>query len=147
MFFFKEIDKQLSKEIFKHYNYFSYLIRANYSNTSSFKLESMLHEYLNDKTNSYKHPFVIYNETGESCSKNQSDANTCLNILMSKWLNKLIENNQKTFDFNSKTNIIYRYCNHSIISSDLTTLLQSILHQLCYIIEIHESCAFDVSLL
>lgn len=107
----------------------------------------MLHEYLNDKTNSFKHPFLIHNDASENDSTNRSDANTCFNILMSKWLNKLIENNQKISDFNSKTTIIYRYCNHSNISSNLLTLLQSILHQLCYIIEIHESCAFDVSLL
>ncbi|CAF0715148.1 unnamed protein product [Brachionus calyciflorus] len=142
-----KIDKQLSEEIFKHYNYFSYLRRLKFSNSSSFKLESILHEYLNDKSSSYSHPLIIYNDSNNECSndsKNHAESNNCLNILMSKWLNKLIDSNsQKLSDFNAKPSIIYRYCNHSILSSDLITLIQSILHQLCYIIGIHEACAFD----
>lgn len=143
---FLEIDKKLSNEIFKHYNYFNYLKRLYFSNTYSFKLESLLNEYLHDKTSAYRHPLIIHNQTKVSSDDpSHNEKITCFNILMSKWLNKLMESNLKKNDSNALPSIIYRYCNHSILSADLTTLLQSILHQLCYIIEIHESCAFDVS--
>lgn len=108
----------------------------------------MLNEYLNDKSSGYNHPLVVYNDskTGTQ-NQNQNQNVTYFNILMSKWLNKLIESNSKKNEIEPRTSIIYRYCNHSILSADLTTLLQNVLHQLCYIIEVHESCAFDVSYL
>lgn len=146
LLFFSEIDKQLSKEIFKHYNYFNYLKRLYFSNSFSFKLENLLNEYLNDKTNAYSHPLVVYNDSKNGTNyQSQNENDTCFNILMSKWLNNLIDGNSKKNEMESRTSIIYRFCNHSILSADLTTLLQNVLHQLCYVIEIHESCAFDVS--
>ncbi|RNA27285.1 NACHT and WD repeat domain-containing 2-like [Brachionus plicatilis] len=139
-----KIDKQLANEIFKHYNYFNYLKRSFFGNSYSFKLESMLNDYVNDTTLAYSHPLVVFNESKISCQDScHNETITYFDILMSKWLNKLIDTRSKKNDSNRKSSIIYRYCNHSILSSDLTTLLQSVFHQLCYIIEIHESCAFD----
>lgn len=39
--------------------------------------------------------------------------------------------------------IVYRFCACTVPSSDMTTLIQSIVHQICYFLEIHESWSFD----
>jgi len=40
---------------------------------------------------------------------------------------------------------VFRFCGRTVVSSDLTTVLQSIVHQVCYLLEIHESWSFNVS--
>ncbi len=42
--------------------------------------------------------------------------------------------------------VVYRFCAHTVVSSALATLVQSVAHQLCYILGVHESWAFAVSL-
>jgi hypothetical protein len=41
--------------------------------------------------------------------------------------------------------VVYRFCAHTVVSSALATLVQSVAHQLCYILGVHESWAFAVS--
>jgi hypothetical protein len=40
---------------------------------------------------------------------------------------------------------VFRFCARTVVSSDLRTVIQSVAQQVCYLLEIHESWAFDVS--
>lgn len=46
---------------------------------------------------------------------------------------------------NLENSIVYRYCGQTLTSSNAFSLIQSIVHQLAYLFEIHESISFQVS--
>ena len=125
-----KIDKSLSKELFKHYEMYK-----NYKSNSTLgpdsKFESLINNYLKQK--SPNHPLILYENEDE-----YYQSSVCYSQLISNWLNKRMNSSN-----NQHTSILYRFTNTTIISSKLSTLFQSILHQLTYLLECHESFAFD----
>ena len=134
-----KIDKQLAEEIHAHYelykNLSKYETKFNQENRHKQQsFESKLANYLGKET---RHPLVLYSAASEH-SKDYSDKSFIYELntdeLIAKWMRK----NRAGHRF-----IIYRFCGHTIISSQLTTVIQSMMHQLSYLLEIHESWAFD----
>ena len=72
----------------------------------------------------------------------QIDSNYYDNKVLSKIVATWIEKYAK----NTNYPIVYRFCGQTIFSNNLYNLIQSIMHQLCFLFEIHESFAFHVSL-
>jgi hypothetical protein len=132
--FAPKIDKQLAQEIYKHYGFYTYLKGIETPNAAQAenKFKSILNEYMRDTSGMY--PILLCNNDSQDLSY--------FDIFASKWLNSLIQANQQMKE--NQLTILYRFANHSILSSDLFTLVQSIAHQACYLLEVHESSAFNV---
>jgi hypothetical protein len=128
-----KIDKSLSKELFKHYEMYKYY-KTNSVVGSESKFESLINHYL--KLKSQNHPLILYENEDE-----YYQSSICYSQLISNWLHKRMNSSN-----NQNTSILYRFTNKTLISSKLSTLFQSILHQLTYLLECHESFAFDSSI-
>lgn len=138
-----KIDKSLAKEIYSHY-----LLCKQLSSTSNSKFSSehvknsfknLLDQYLcNNEESSFiktSHPLIIYTSTPQnSFTSNQLIAEYVYNIMQQDELNHTILNNSF---------LVYRFCACTIMSFDMVTLIQSIFHQICYLLELHESWSFD----
>lgn len=123
----------MGEEIYKHYEFY----KSTKSNTHhqnnqiEEQFQSALNNYISDS--SAHHPLIIYNLKESELDNSGSNYFSCQ---LCNWL----KSSKK-----SKYSTIFRFSSYTIQSSELSTLLQSILHQLCYIAEIHESFSFNVS--
>ena len=110
------------------------MIQANF--------ESILNAYL-AQDNHTKVPLVI-------CSFKEdllplSHLNECTtDELVSKWIFNSVKHNQQNKAPHLRS-LVFRFCGHTILASDIFTLIQSIVHQICYLFEVHESWSFNVS--
>ena len=105
---------------------------------------SMINEYTDNAATSGRHPLMIYNNDANTASGGGDEAaSTYFDRFFAKWMSR---NSLSSTEGNKSGNklIVYRFCNHTILASDVLTLLQSIVHQLCYILDVHESLAFEV---
>lgn len=131
-----KIDKQLAQEIYHHYELYSYLASrdtsARGSSSGQEKLIGVLDEYL--RSASASHPLLV-------CNNDITDLNY-FDLYVSKWMSKLIHGNMSGGDGN-QISIVYRFANHTVLASEMPTLIQSILHQCSYLLEVHESTAFS----
>ncbi len=122
----------MSDELLKHYEIYKYLrIKYEYSNKQASRVEtnSKFVMHLTDyllANKSVKYPLIV-NNFKETCDE-----------IISKWISDTIASSTK-----KNNSIIYRFCGHSILASDISTLFQSIFHQICYLLNIHESWSFD----
>jgi len=132
-----KIDKELGQEIHRHFELYKFLKVNHLNDTNNLieiksynQFESIVDTYLNDLTS--KHPLALYDLNEENEPVDQFALNIANYIRVSIDEKKL----------NNKS-IIYRFCGNTIVSSELSTLLQSVLHQMCYLIGVHESLAFN----
>ncbi len=98
-------------------------------------MNSNLNDYLS-KLNDYSNgnslkSLILYDQVDSTHYDN-----TILSKLIAYWINN---------DLKSNSPIVYRFCGHTLSSNNLYSLIQSIIHQLCFLFEIHESYAFHVS--
>lgn len=104
-------------------------------------LETQLDEYL--ATTSVSRPLVLLESTDDSKGIDSSLQN---DSILSKYIELVLTGNKfKEIGDLKDTLVLYRFCSHTVISSDLATLTQSIAHQLSYILGVHESWSFTVS--
>ena len=126
-----EIDSTLSCELCKHWEIYNKLNKSSenvcYTNLNDYK--SKLSDYANG--NAFK-AVVVYDQIDSTHYDNN-----ILSILIANWINS----HSKCFSYP----IVYRFCGHTVFSNSLYSLIQSVMHQLCYLFEIHESYAFHVS--
>jgi hypothetical protein len=122
------IDKQLAVELYKHGEAWIQC-RSNVldSNETIASYAGKINASIENDTTS---PIVLYDQI-------DSLDQTYDNDLMSKIMSKVIGSNQKH-------STVYRFCGHTINSNNLYNLLQSVLQQLCFLFEVHESLAFNV---
>lgn len=93
---------------------------------------------LNDYVqNDHNLPLIIYDQN----DVNNYNDNDLLSKIISKWIK-----NQQPQHNNNNQSIIYRFCGHTVFSNSLYNVFQSIVHQLCYLFEVHESYSYHVSL-
>ena len=130
-----KLDKNLANEIFKHYQL--YRILKNTKKTFESKYENSFNLYLNEEDNVSGKPIIFYTTDKDKNENNFNLNNNNTSLFVSHLIQNLIKKNENT-------SIIYRFCACTILSSEITTLLQSITQQLCYIVEVHESCSFTV---
>lgn len=103
---------------------------------------------------------MIYNnESSTSGGLGDEAASTYFDRFTAKWMSRLgasggggasggslgDSGSPKSTTTTTNRLVVYRFCNHTILASEVLTLLQSIVHQLCYILDVHESLAFEVN--
>ena len=132
-----KLDKNLANEIFKHYQL--YRILKNTKKSFESKYENSFNAYLNEDDNVSGKPIIFYTTDKDKNENTFNPNNNNTSLFISHLIQNLIKKNDNT-------SIIYRFCACTILSSEITTLLQSITQQLCYLVEVHESCSFNVSL-
>jgi hypothetical protein len=138
--FAPKIDKQLAQEIYKHYGFYTYLRAIETTNSTNVsqaegKFNAIVNEYMREASS--RHPLLL-------CNNDSNDPHSYFDMFASKWMHGLIQANQQMKE--NQLTILYRFANHTILSSDLFTLVQSIAHQACYLLEVHESSAFNVNI-
>ena len=142
-YIFKEIDKQLAQEVYKHHEYLNYLNIQHKILDEKFpprktiqnEFNTTVNNYLNDKFNHC--PLILYsfNEHNKNAYDVNYDCST--DELISSWVSSSVRHS-------NFANIINRFCSHTVLSADIITLVQSIFHQICYLLNIHESWSFNV---
>ena len=130
-----KMDKNLANEIFKHYQL--YRILKNVKKNFESKYENSFNLYLNEEDNVSGKPIIFYTTDKDKNENNFNPNNNNTSLFISHLIQNLIKKSENT-------SIIYRFCACTILSSEVTTLLQSITQQLCYLVEVHESCSFNV---
>lgn len=100
------------------------------------KFMTLLNEYV-DSSSSSRHPLMIYNNDSNTSSGGSDEASsTYFDRFTSKWMSRLPSSSGNLI-------VVYRYCNHTVLAAEVLTLMQTIVHQLCYILDVHESLAFE----
>lgn len=125
------MDKYLASEIFKHYEV--YLSLKNTDKVFEKKYENDFNNYLNQEDENSIRPIIFYSTDHE---KNENKISNNTSLFVSSLIEGLIKKK-------ANVSIIYRFCGCTVLSSEITTLLQSITQQLSYLVEIHESCSFN----
>ena len=86
-----------------------------------------------------------------ACGVDEHDCGVRFNELFADWLDQWVAKNREaeetTNGTETDTSLVYRFAHKTLASSRLTSLLQSVLHQLCYLVQAHESWAFGAATL
>jgi Ni,Fe-hydrogenase maturation factor len=165
-----KIDKQLAHEIGRHfeiyrmlkkYNAFNNLIVASAEAQAKYQKHQILFNakmraYNDDKTDKSICPLIFYNINDQQCISHNDEwcSTTCSSdVMIAKWIDWRSRDvdlsspspslKNEMINDRSEVSVVYRFCGRTILSSQIATLLQSIIHQLCYLMEIHESWSFE----
>jgi hypothetical protein len=132
------IDKHLSHEIFKHQQRLRSLRDSpsqSRQKSNQAKFDQLVTDYVKAKT---AHPLVLFC-SDESSESGESQLPDCSH-LVAHWLANFASSAKS-----SSQACVYRFAGHTVLASRFSTLMQSIWHQLTYLMDCHESWAFDSS--
>ena len=141
----------MSQEIYKHYELYKHLqLNTNALNQTQQPEKKLIQTNFESILNAYcahdnhtKVPLVICSFKEDSLPF--SYLNECTtDELVSKWIFNSVKQNQQNKAPHLRS-LVFRFCGHTILASDIFTLIQSIVHQICYLFEVHESWSFNVS--
>lgn len=133
-----KIDQRLAHELLTHYEIYKYLRvkndHLNHIKPSRAEINAKFLTHLNDylRTKSSRHPLVINNYKFKPSYVTTDE-------IIAKFIS------DSTLATRNHRSIVYRFCGRTCVSSHLSTMLQSVCHQLCYLLDIHESWSFTNS--
>lgn len=132
------IDKGLARELCQQAAVYAELCQSPRSTADEIET---VHRRL--KCSSSRYPFVIFEQMDTSNGGLDFDI---LSRHSAALIKAQIESTKASCGSTEASNaVVYRFCAKTSASFTLKSLLQSVMHQLCYLFEVHESYAFQVS--
>jgi hypothetical protein len=132
-----KIDRSLAKELWQQAVLLAQLCAS--ARSSADELESVNRRL---KCSSAKYPFVIFEQMDSSNGDLDFEI---LSRLSAALVNAQIDSTRPCSASEAANAVVYRFCAKTGASFTLKSLLQSVMHQLCYLFEVHESYAFQVA--